>query len=72
MGQQPTKPGFIEGHLLASRLPEGANLLCLTPERPDLALYGEDHELFEVVDLGIGEASLPIDYGAAGNAKQVS
>ncbi len=69
MGQQPTKPCFIEEHLL---LPESTNLLCLTPERPGLALGGEDHELFQVVGPGIGEASLPIDHGAAGDAKHVS
>ena len=72
MGQQPTKPCFIEEHLLAGRLPESTNLLCLTPERPGLALNSEDHELFQVVGLGIGEASLPIDHGAAPDAKQIS
>ena len=72
VGQQPTKPCFIEEHLLAGRLPESTSLLCLTPERPDLALDSEDHELFEVVGLGIGEASLPIDHGAAPDAKHVS
>ena len=72
MGQQPTKPCFIEEHLLASRLPESTNLLCLTPKRPGLALGGEDHELFQVVGLGIGETSLPIDHGAASDAKHVS
>src|SRR5713101_3000827 len=72
VGQQPTKPCFIEEHLLASRLPERTNLLCLTPQRPGLALNGEDYELFEVVGLGIGEASLPIDHGTAGDAKHIS
>ncbi len=72
VGQQPTKPGFIEEHLLAGRLPESANLLCLTPEGPGLALGSKDHELFEVVGLGIGEASLPIDHGAAPDAKYAS
>ena len=50
MGQQPTKPCFIEEYLLAGHLPEGTNLLCLMPERPGLALGGKDHELFEVVE----------------------
>src|SRR5258706_2939000 len=72
VGQQPTKPCFIEEHLLAGRLPESTNLLCLAPERPGLALNGEDHELLPVVGLRIGEASLPIDHGAAGDAQHVS
>ena len=72
MGQQPTKPCFIEEHLLAGRLPESTDLLCLTPDWKCLALDGKDHELFEVVDLGVGEASLPIDHGAAPDAKYVS
>ena len=42
------------------------------PERPGLALGGKDYELFEVVNLGIGEASLPIDHGATPDAKYVS
>src|SRR2546425_10318237 len=72
VGQQPIKPDFIEEHLLAGRVPERTHLLGLTPGGEGLALYGQDHEVFQVIDSRIGEASLPIDHGAAPEAKQIS
>jgi len=71
VGQQPAKPCLIEEHLLVSCLPERTNLLCLTSDGESLALYREDHEVFEVIDIRISEASLPIGDGATPNAKQV-
>jgi len=53
------------------RLPERTNLLCLTPDRPGLALDGEDDDVFEVIDIRIRETSLPIAHGATPDAKQV-
>ena len=53
-------------------LPECTNLFCLTTGVESLALDGENHELFEMVGRGIGEASLPIDHGAAPDTKHLS
>ncbi len=44
------------------RLPEGAHLLCLTSGWEHLSLDGEAHEVFEVIDSRIGEATLPIGH----------
>ncbi len=54
------------------RLPERTHLLCLTPGGESLALDGNDHEVSQVIDSRISEASLPIDHGTAPDAKHLS
>jgi len=69
MRWQSGETRFIDQHLLVRSLQEGANLLCIAPGRKSLLLDGESHQLFEVVGLGIGEATLPVAHGAAGDAQ---
>ena len=69
MGQQRAKPRFIEQHLLACRLPEGTDLLCLAPGRKSLLLDCQGNERFEVLSLGIIETSFPFPHRFAGDAQ---
>ena len=45
--QQGGEPGFIEQHLLTSRLPERADLLGLATDEKGLLLHPQGNELFE-------------------------
>ena len=53
------------------RLPESTNFLCLAPGRKGLLFDGEDHELFQVFRLGIGETAFPVAHSTAGDAKHI-
>ena len=63
------EPCFIQQHLLARRLPEGADLLFLTPGGKSQLLHPQGNELFEAFCFGVAEASLPFRHGAPGDAK---
>ena len=60
--QQRREPLLIEPHLLASRFPEGTDLLGLALGRKGLLLHTQHSEVFEVVGFGITAACLPVPH----------
>ena len=59
--QQPLEPRLIERHLLMRRVPESPDLLLFAPGRKGVLPDGERQQRFEMLGLGVTEASLPSD-----------
>ena len=57
--QQPLEPRPIERHLLMRRVPESLDLLLFAPGGKGLLPDGERQQRFEMLGLGVTEASLP-------------
>ncbi len=54
------------------RLPEGTDLLNLTPSGKGLLLHSQRNELFEMLRFRIRAARLPLRHSAPGDMQQLS
>jgi uncharacterized protein DUF1003 len=72
LGQQPLQPRVIQHHLLMRRLPEGTDLLGLSPGCKDVLPQSQGNEGFEMLSFGITLADLPVSYRVPGDREQIS